>query len=499
MKRRTAHPDAPLRHDNHKKAVSRRGFLAQGMISGAGVLAAPSLFGLFKSRDAYAQAIECGLAVGGGKIPFICVDLAGGASVAGSNVLVGGQGGQLDFLSTDGYEKMGLPSDLTPDRPGMVNTDLGLAFHSDSAFLMGITSKTSQTTRDNINGTVICARADNDTDNNPHNPMYGINKAGANGDLVALIGSRNSDSGGRSEAPLTMIDPTVRPTKVSSSRDAKGLVDTGKLIELLDPNDAAAVMTSIEQISAKKVEKMTEPELVKNLIQCGYIQTADLVSRFGDPNALDPELDVLIAGQADSIFTTDELDQSRFQKTAAVMKLVVDGFAGAGTIEQGGYDYHDSTRATGEVRDFLAGQMMGAALEYAARRGQQLMLYVFSDGSVSSDGVIDNSAEGRGKGIWKGDSSSTASVFMLVYDPNGRPALSRPGANQLGYFRDTGSVETAATPASNNVVALAETIVLNYMALHGETGMFNAALPEHTLGTDLDSMIAFQPIRTPVA
>ena len=30
------------------------------------------------------------------------------------------------------------------------------------------------------------------------------------------------------------------------------------------------------------------------------------------------------------------------------MKLVVNGLAGAGTIEFGGYDYHDSTRATGE-------------------------------------------------------------------------------------------------------------------------------------------------------
>jgi len=50
---------------------------------------------------------------------------------------------------------------------------------------------------------------------------------------------------------------------------------------------------------------------------------------------------------------------------------------------------------------------MGAVLEYAARRGQQLMLYVFSDGSLDSDGTLDNSAAGRGKGNWKGDNQST--------------------------------------------------------------------------------------------
>ena len=86
------------------------------------------------------------------------------------------------------------------------------------------------------------------------------------------------------------------------------------------------------------------------------------------------------------------------------MKLVVEGKAGAGTLEFGGYDYHNSTRSTGEQRDFeLAGEVIGAALEFAARRGQDLMIYVFSDGSVFSNGQVDNSvsrvvarASGRG-------------------------------------------------------------------------------------------------------
>jgi hypothetical protein len=175
---------------------------------------------------------------------------------------------------------------------------------------------------------------------------------------------------------------------------------------------------------------------------------------------------------------------------------VVNGFAGAGTIELGGYDYHDSTRATGERKDFSAGQVMGSLLEYAARRSRPLMLYVFSDGSVASDGQLDNSAAGRGKGIWKGDNSSTASVFMLVYDPNGRPRMTTPTANQLGYFRPSGSVETAATRVSDAVDLLAEAIVLNYMALHDDVGRLDQVLPAHGLGsgTDLDSLVAFQPI-----
>src|SRR5262249_40351850 len=195
------------------------------------------------------------------------------------------------------------------------------------------------------------------------------------------------------------------------------------------------------------------------------------------------------------ILTPGDLSQGTFVKTASVMKMVVNGFAGAGTIELGGYDYHDGTRATGETRDFQAGQAMGAVLEYAARRNQQLMLYAFTDGALDSDGTIDNSADGRGKGRWRGDDQSTAAVFMLVHDPAGRPQLTSPAMQQVGYYRPTGDIETGASAVSNNVQALAEMVVLNYMALHNDVGRFTTVLPSQTLGGSMNSLVAFAPIR----
>ena len=126
---------------------------------------------------------------GAGKIPFICFDLAGGANMAGSNVLIGGPGGQLDFLSTAGYGKLGparrhaAEHDQPRHQTNFINTQLGLAFHSDSAFLRGILDRVSPATAAGINGAVIAARSENDTGNNPHNPMYGIHRAGADGSL----------------------------------------------------------------------------------------------------------------------------------------------------------------------------------------------------------------------------------------------------------------------------------------------------------------------------
>jgi hypothetical protein len=58
---------------------------------------------------------------------------------------------------------------------------------------------------------------------------------------------------------------------------------------------------------------------------------------------------------------------------------------------------------------------------------------------------------------------------------------------QIGYMRPSGDVETASSPAGNNVNLLAETVVLNYMALHGEQANFGTA-------TMQDRLTAFQPI-----
>src|SRR5512140_223360 len=130
---RTLRLDEPIRHEgSHKRPVSRRDFVAQGLRAGLGTVVAPTIFSLFAdpraamaalAPDLQALKTSCGIDVqGAGKIPFICIDLAGGANMAGSNVLLGGPGGQLDFLSTAGYGVQGLPGDMLP---GMVSATTG--------------------------------------------------------------------------------------------------------------------------------------------------------------------------------------------------------------------------------------------------------------------------------------------------------------------------------------------------------------------------------------
>lgn len=511
-------PDEALITPNMHKPMSRRDMIAQGFRLGAGAVVGSSALGLLSasahgalSQDIRDKIDECNIPTdGAGKIPFICFDLAGGANFAGSNVLIGGRGGQLDFLSTAGYNKQGLPGDMVPSSSteNFIDESLGLRFHSDSALLRGILEK-AQAAAPNVNGCVIPARSENDTGNNPHNPMYGINRAGAFGNLVALVGSRSSDSGGNSMAPAAMIDPAVRPTKVDRPSDVTGLVDVGSLTALLSQDEIVKVMETMYRVSDKKIARIdtglsaAEQTAVEETLRCQYVKSAHLANAFANPAALNPDQDRELVGDSNSIFSEAEWNSDgEFRKTASVAKMVLSGYAGAGTITMGGYDYHTGDRATGERRDLRAGRCIGAVLDYARRLNKPVMIYVTSDGSVFSNGMLDNSVDGAGKGVWTGDNQQTASAFFLVYNPGGRPQLlgatmeEQETHRQIGWMRPSGDVETASSVAANNVNLLVETVVLNYMALHNEQGLFTAPekFQQNGLGNNLDALTAFEPI-----
>ncbi len=511
----------PFRHADHSRPTTRREFVAQGFLTGAATVVGPTLLGLCAdprvakaalSPDIQTAVSSCGITTGAGKIPFICFDLAGGGNIAGSNVLVGGPKGQMDFLSVAGYGKLGLPGTMAPTTSTsgtVVDSTFGLRFHNDSAHLRGMKMRTGAKAMANTMGTVIPALSQNDTNVNPHNPMYAIWQYGARGGLLDLIGSQSSMSGGNSMAPPTMVIASAAPVKISSSSDSKGLVNTGQLSTLLAPADVTSVMESVKRLSDPKtalIQAYTDPTMNTTAQQtqtCGYTKAAYVVDTYGNPASVNPDIDPNIVGSS-GIFTTAEYQSnSDFRKTAAVMKLVIDGNAAAGTIEMGGFDYHSGNRADGETRDFNLGNCIGACLEYAARVGKPVMIYVFSDGSLASGGMIDNSVAGRGKGVWTADNQSVASTYFLVFDPKGRPtpAQSNPEMSlQIGYFNSDGSLNTSGSPAGNNVVNLAQMVVLNYMALHGDQAKFPTLYPAPNLnntlgsGSALDALISYAPL-----
>lgn len=534
--KRILNVDDPLYHNDHARPMSRRDFIRQGFLGGSAALLGGSAISLLAnpnqahaalSSDITSLATEIGCNIGGvggaDKIPFICFDLAGGANFAGSNVLVGGLGGQNDgVINTAGLSKMGIPGDMIPGQDSsaftllntsvnndFVNEELGLQFHADSAMLSGILEKIGNAAG-LVDGCVIPARSENDTGNNTHNPMYGIAMAGGTGSVISLVGSRNTTSGGNSLAPMDMINPEIRPAKVDRPSDVTGMVDVGNLTSILsNPADVTAVMESMARISHKKLKLgsvntlVTNDEVMKDLMQCGYLKAADLADRFaGVP--VDPLLDTDIVG-TNAIFTTDEMNDREFAKTASIMKMVLNRYSAAGCVTMGGYDYHTGDRSTGENRDRRAGRCIGACLNYAARLNTPVMIYVYSDGSVASNGMPDETADtatqlgGRGKGQWTGDNSSTGCGFFLVFNPSAKAtAFSSPTSKvvnrQIGRYSADGSVITSSSPAANNVNLLVNTVLLNYMALNGDVANFTTTFNNHGLGTNYEDYIAFNPL-----
>jgi len=538
-------PGEPLLYPDHPVPRTRREFLAAGMISGGGMVIGPAWLGaLLKANRANAgtgqitlsndinaltQNGQCNAQHAAGSIPFICFDLAGGANLVGSEVLVGVQGGQSNFLSTAGYGRLGVPGSMVPSSSANIDASLGLLWHADGAIKRGILSKaTTAATAAGTNGAVFCAQSQNDTQENPHNPMYAIALAGAQGQLMTLCGTESSVSGGNSIAPMMYINPALQPTTIDQPSDATGLVSTGGASA--DPL-SVAVQESQARISsgtalwdgttntaftgALAAPNGSTPGVqilpnsastpggptdatIKNQVRCAYVQSAYTTAMFGNPAALDPTQDPLITGGSAPIFTPSDFQDNDIAATATVMKLVIDGYAGAGTIAMGGFDYHDGTRATGETRNFKAGQMIGAVLEYAQRKGVPVMVYVFSDGSLTSTGMPDNSAAGRGKLGWQGDNQQVASTFFLAYSPKGRPTLRNGVAGQqIGYFSSDGNVVGTSSPVANNVTSLVQAVVLNYMGLLGTDANFaNVFAPYggQSLGSSLGSLTAFNPI-----
>lgn len=474
----------PLIQDRDHALKSRRDFLAQGLFASAASMVLPF--------NAMAQeGCDVMAAVDNPMIPVIVVDLAGGSNIAGSNVMVGGAGGQLDFLND--YRTLGL---LAGEHPSMTNQleDLngnrtnpqGLLFHAQSGLLAGIKATASATARSKTDGVIMCATSDDDTGNNPHNPMYWFHKAGARGAVAQLIGSQGGTSGGNSQAPAMSIDMSVAPLTISRPADVLNLVGLGARTRGFAANRESFLLRALDALSESRIKSLSRrqmPDVVKDLVLCKMTKTQNLLQSFSESS-----LDVANDPAVQAVF--NNLGDGTQQRTASVAKMVLDGFAATGTITIGGYDYHDGTRQTGDQRDREAGEVIGRILELAQRKQKQVVIYLFTDGGVSTNGVLDGN---NGRLVWSGDSGQRSSSVMLAFDPVAKPPM-RSNARQMGRYKTGGSVENNASPMSNSVNTLAKAVVLNYLALHGLEGDMEKVVGDNPFATSMNQHLFFRKI-----
>lgn len=444
---------------------SRREFLATTLAPGIGYACLPSLATVIGNANAIANG--CAPESAGTEFPaFIAIDLAGGASIAGNNVIVY-KGDGTELLSS--YEGLGLPSTLHPSNTGKINEDLGLKMHTDSRMLAGIRAIAPEALA-NTNGCVICTQTADDTSANQLATAPGIFAAGGAGSVVPLVGMQAGGAGSSGGRSANAFISSVAPTLISSPTSANSIVSPGRQWSGRERSRLDRVLRKIQNLSNRQFQRFANLDVTEQAIamaNCGYQDAVRLMSpQEGqraepfNPFANGNEF----AGQQGVLGGQD-------QATAAIGYLVLKGFAGAGTITLGGYDYHNGTATTGEEQDERAGRAIGTLLEMARVLERKLMIHVYTDGGVGTGSGTEAVPGADGdveKFTWRTDTETHSAAFVLIYDPARRPEMQ---TQQLGAYKDVGrdaAVDIASTvrhaKISNSAHGQASVVVGNWLA-----------------------------------
>ncbi|MBN8555817.1 MAG: hypothetical protein J0L93_10260 [Deltaproteobacteria bacterium] len=468
-----------FQHENHKKPVTRRDFIAQGLMAGVGSILMPNIFSyLFK--DVYAATpASCSNASMSNQIAFITLDLAGGYPMA-QDFVPGGRGGQMDFLSSNIVS--GIPANLKYGaiRNGAAiapDTTYGVAMHPDSSFLAGLNAFLPSQFRNSVDGFILCGTSNDDTSINAHNAGYLVSAAGRSGQLLPSIGTEGSLSGGNASAAVGSEVSAYRPIRVANRRGAQSIVDRGGLIDALGAARMQKIRTATAQMSSAKLRdfrNMNLTQQIDELVQCGYINADSLLSNF-QPTQIFPNDPISSTDDLAVAYATTNLANNA---SAVVTRLVMQNFSGVGTITLGGYDSHDNTATETRQKGFQAGAEVGKMLHYAARIGKPLFIHVITDGgmgtsaadtSVSNLGNAQNPTFG-GDGFLSrpGDNGAASVCAVFSYIPGAtRGAQVQNSGRQVGAFTTSGVDISYLITANNSPTNMAKAVALNYLALSG--------------------------------
>jgi len=463
----------------HSKTCSRREFLSKGAIAGAGFVFVPSLLSLM-SRRVEAQSLSCAapLSAASSLFPIIFIDHGGGSAFA-NDFVVGGVGGQMDFITGVGaYENYGLPDDQNYNAMGITpDTSLGVAFHPSSPFLAGIKSILPSQYYPSVDGFTIAAETDDDTENNPLGGLQYAGMVGRKGLLVPTIGTDNNASGGRHKAAEFAESPEYMPVRIQDQGSARRVGGFGNMFESdrLGVERAQKVLRAISTLSSTQLNSFNNLSLQQQadlMIRCGYLNAVDLPSLYS-PEAifpLNPDVNDPIRTAFGGTFN---------QRSASIARLVMNEFAGAGCDNVGGYDNHDGSSVNPNLQRFQAGVLVGRYLYYAALLGKPIFIAGTTDGGMgvlrNGSGVlqVDNTAP-NGQGIggfgWArrpGDNGNTSLQWCMTYVPNStRGQLVQASGRQIGAYRKEGVIRDYLVTAKSPT-RVAQVMMYNYLALQG--------------------------------
>jgi hypothetical protein len=448
---------------------TRRDFLAQGVIHGGAFAVVPStlLMATNKALGAFDPA-KCTPTGGSTKRgpAFLAIDCAGGSNLLGSNFIVGGKGGQMDFLTPGSYATIGLTTAIEPQTVAP-DVTYGVAMHPSSGILAGLNAAiTDAAIKAKISGVIACAQTNDDSSTNPLNVNQLIAKIAPPAGLVGNLGVRASASGGRHAVVPATVNAAFSPVVLTKPDDALKLVDPG----LFTAKEAEAVIKAASRMSDSQLslfQAKTVPDQIKELMNCGYVSGSGFLSKF-TPDRLSAATDTRITAIFPAIATN--VNDARL---ATLTKLLIDGNASAATYEIAGCDYHGQGTTAQHAKNIEIGTAVGRFFRACAAANVPGMVFITTDGGVSANGGASNSATVPFF-AFNSDNGQRSGAVIMAFDPVTKPNAI-PG-NQIGAYTAAGAADTTSSPLANSPSNLGLWAAATYAGLLGQADKMAAAL-----------------------
>lgn len=454
----------------HARPVTRREFLGAGIIPFSASMLMPNWTSLLLPKSA--QAAQCAVA-SSDLMPFITLNLAGGAGLSG-NFVPHDQGNQM--LSS--YNLMGL------GKAPIIEREFGnvpFAGGGVSKFLQGI----RETAPKAIAKTAfvgVCVRSRDDSSENKFAADGMVAKAGLMGTLLPNLGRRaNSPVGiGQQAAVLNPPAPLIvnNFTALTSSLGYAGAL--GASLNQSQKESLANLIARLSEKQSRKLAAVQSGDEVKSLIDCAGIKNEGLLVQ--GSGSVDPRLDPQVGSQINTVWNINGGTGAGTQDLifASMAYNAIKGQCGSVALEVGGYDYHNNTRTTGDDKDLDAGRNVGKILETAQILNKKVFIYVTSDGATSSAKSDEPGAP------WTSDRGSAGMAFMLCFNPAGRPATN---GFQVGNYT-AGQAANEDTPVGGSPEAAAAAVFANYLALNNRLDLFSSIA-----GRALDAKVLEQVLK----
>ena len=435
----------------HAMPKTRREFLASGVKAFGAAVYFPSILQLVTSQ-AHAQATGCAASVASDMVPFINLNLSGGAALAANCLPLDLAGNMLPH-----YGKLGMGNPANFSVTSTASLEFGKVRFPTvndvliSKFVEGI-RQTAGTAIEKTAWIQVCCFSQDDSSNNELNISGLVQAAGLQGTLLQNLGTEGTRSGVRQ---LPAFKSPSSPLVVNSFANIQSGVLPDRIISDLGAARQNKLLKLVKDLSSSQKRQLASSstsDTLGKLVECATGQNLDLAQ--STSLGIDPRQDTRLTGIWDL-----NGDLTR----ASLAYVALTGKSGPVSLEMGGYDYHNGQRTQNDDRDRTAGQFVGRVLATAQAVGRPVFMHITTDGSVYS---ADSQTAGGG---WEGDNSSAGMTFVLAFDPNGRPETS---GHQIGGFtKGQGADDSFMTRWNASRSALG--VFANYLQFSKKSNLFN--------------------------